>query len=197
MRRLKPSAVLGALGLAACLCSPARAWAAWPQLTSSMGVQCISATPEARCDALRFALQVSGENRLRFLRIEHPIPSVFMFRAVTAIQDAFGNLMNWSSGRWTDTELSLEFLDAAGAAAYEPVYATVSLRSTSTGTAADLNSNKFSYYAKGYMGETGTEIFETTGTTTTPEPVSMVLLGSGLAGVAGVARRRRKVQQQV
>lgn len=196
MRRLRTS-LTGTAFLLACGLFPgtARADPGWPTFDSSMGVECLTSTGSDICTSLRFALDVVGVNRLHYLALTNYSPDVFTFGGISSVEDADRNPLDWSSGGpWSDTELSYQLVDEAGAAASEPLYTVVSLRSGSTGTATDLDNIRISYYAKGYQGMTGTDQFETSGTTTTPEPASVALLGSGLLGVLGIGCRRRKGQ---
>ena len=119
---------------------------------------------------------------------------------------AFGVAGRGLVGPYLALFLALDFFVGAGAPVLEPLYLTIALLPGSTGTAAQLGNDGFSYAASGYRGTSGTQLFVTSGNVTstyvppvvapppvtaTPEPVTMALLGSGLLGLGAYRRRRR------
>lgn len=150
-------------------------------LTSSMLARCVG--PGGSCASVEFTLNVDGGDRY--------VDIVNLYSTDVTVWQ-FGSVVSAPAG-WSVTHNDGEILLQSGAAALEPVVFTVAM--TVYGPESDFA--LMDYAAHGYLDAnfTADNRFSTDGTVT-PEPISMVLLASGLMGVAGAGARRRKQEQE-
>lgn len=165
--------------------------------TSSMGAICVTAD----CSLIRFTLtgfqyDVLVDKVRLFSHTSSGSP--WKFDQITKAWTGDGTVLYDGTGGtlWSVTAPTTVFGDlyisGGGALGMAPIYLEVRMAPDPSGyygTADQLYDGSLTYSANG-LDATG-HTFSTSGTVT-PEPFTLLLVGSGLVGIAGAARRRRR-----
>ena len=170
------------------------------EMKSSMTAACTTAA----CDLITFVLSVPDQGvytnamvdiiRIRVLR------SFFEIGAVQEIWhyvDGVKQTLSWNSTYTSDPwnpEVAIAM--SSGLHAAQPIYLNLSFNSAD---GSHLTDGSVQYFANGAALNTMTGAGEdfSAGGQVTPEPITMILMGTGLLGVGGASRRRRKALQSV
>ncbi len=163
--------------------------------TSSMGATCVTAD----CSLIRFMLtgfqyDVLVDKVRLFSHTSSGSP--WVFDEITKAWTGEGTVLYDATATagttlWSATNPAALFgglyISGGGSLAVAPIY--IEVRMLTWGTFEQLHDGSLTYSANG-LDATG-HTFSTSGTVN-PEPFTLLLVGSGLVGIAGAARRRKQ-----
>jgi len=138
------------------------------------------------CSTVRFSISLNGTYYTKRIRFWSANPNLWVFSGISSVQDGNGTVLPWKN---TVAHQGL-FLQSFGNWVPGPLFVTTNMSTFSK--AGDLYNGSLSYEMLASADPSGVEPrYEVTGLVT-PEPASLLLVATGLVGVAGAARRRRR-----